>query len=68
MAWWQWKSVVDDQRAWARSYYALPPDACPKCGTPLDVGQESQPGGGKMQLRHCPMGDGYVWTGGTRLT
>ena len=45
----------------------LPPDACPYCGTPLDVGQQTQNGGGKLLIRHCPMGD-YTYTGGPRLT
>ena len=67
MPWWQLKSIRDNQRAWERSYYALPPDACPYCGLPLTVGSESEPGGGKLQIRHCPGGD-YRYTGGTRLT
>lgn len=67
MAWWQLKSVADDQRAWERSYYALPPDACPNDGSPLDVGYSTQVGGGKLLIRHCPLGD-YTYAGGTRLT
>lgn len=68
MPWWQLKNIADDQRAWQRSYYALPPDACPYCGTPLEVGQTSgDQNAGKMMVRHCPMGD-YNWTGGTRIT
>lgn len=64
---WALKAIADDQRAWARTYYALPPDACPRCGQPLDVGQQSQPGGGKQQIRHCNAGH-YQWTGGQRET
>lgn len=67
MSWWQLKSIADDQRAWERSYYALPPDACPLCGTPLDVGNESQAGSGKLLIRHCPLGH-YEYTGGRRIT
>ena len=67
MSWWQLKATADNQRAWARSYYALPPDACPNDGTPLEVGMQTQPGGGQIQIRHCPMGD-FTWEGGRRLT
>lgn len=67
MPWWQLKATADAQRAWQRIYYAEPPTACPRDGTPLDVGSESQPGGGKLAMRHCIM-CGYSWQGGTRLT
>ncbi len=67
MPWWQLKSIADANRAFIASYYSLPPDSCPNDGTPLEVGSQSQVGGGKLQMRHCPMGD-YVWQGGRRET
>lgn len=63
---WELKAIRDTHKAWARIYYALPPDACPNDGTPLEVGSTSEDGG-KRQLRHCPMGD-FTWDGGRRLT
>ncbi len=67
MSWWQLKAIADDQRRWEQAYYQLPPDACPYDGTPLEVGYQTQPGGGRLMIRHCQMGD-FVYTGGRRLT
>ncbi|HZU75958.1 MAG TPA: hypothetical protein VFA70_04285 [Dehalococcoidia bacterium] len=67
MPWFELKAIRDAQRAWEQSYYSLPPDACPFCGEPLDVGRETEPGGGKLQFRHCNAGH-YEWHGGRRLT
>lgn len=66
MPWWQLKSIADTDRQEKAQYYALPPDACPYDGQPLDVGTESEPGGGRMQKRHCIF-CGYTWDGGRRL-
>ena len=67
MPWWQLKSIAEDQRAWVRQYYALPPDACPRCGQPLDIGWRTNAYGGKDMVRHCDAGH-YEWTGGQRET
>lgn len=67
MSWWQLKNIRDTHKAFVQQYYSLPPDACPNDGTPLEVGFESQSGGGRLMFRHCPMGE-YDYTGGRRLT
>ncbi len=65
--WWGLKNILDNQRQFDAQYNALPPDACPYCGSPLQVGQQTQSGGGRLLLRHCPLGH-YTYTGGPRLT
>ena len=67
MPYWQLKATADSQRIWNQQYYALPPDACPRCGQPLDVGWRTREGGGKEMVRHCIDGH-YEWTGGVRET
>jgi hypothetical protein len=67
MSWWELKAIADTHKAWKAAYYALPPDACPNDGTPLEMGYQTQTGGGRLLLRHCPMGD-FVYTGGRRQT
>ncbi len=67
MSWWQLANILQANAQEQAAYNALPPDACPFCGTPLQVGRQTEPGGGKLTIRHCPLGD-YEWTGGTRLT
>lgn len=59
MPWWGLKAILDENRKEQDTYNALPPDACPVCGTPLVTG--------KGGVRDCPMGC-YQWTGGQRLT
>ncbi len=65
--WWGLKNILDNDRMTRQQYEALPPDACPYCGTPLVSGFQTQRGGGKLFYRDCPMGD-YSWRGGKRLT
>ncbi len=68
MSFWTLKNIKDDWLAWRDSYYSLPPDACPRCGEPLQVGwQTDQDSGGKVMMRHCPLGH-YSWQGGVRET
>ena len=67
MSWWSLTAIKQTQRDWERSYYSLPPDACPNDCTPLEYGFNTLQGGGKQQVRHCPMGD-YIWASGRRLT
>ena len=67
MSWWELQAIRQTQQAWERSYYALPPDACPYDGTPLDVAYTTLVGGGRQMVRHCPMGD-FTYTGGRRQT
>ena len=67
MSWWQIQSIKQTQQLWERSYYALPPDACPRCGQPLDVGYQTQWLGGQQLIRHCDAGH-YTYTSGRRET
>ena len=67
MPWWQLKATADANRIENAQYEALPPEACPYDGTPLEIGWTTIAGGGKESARNCPMGD-YRWTGGKRLT
>ena len=61
------KAIWDAQRVDNAEYWATPPDACPYDGTPLVLGWQTRPGGGRELLRDCPCGD-YAWRGGRRLT
>lgn len=53
------KAIRDSQQVDEEIYNALPPDACPNCGWPLDVNAAGE--------RNCPAGD-YRYVGGKRLT
>ena len=68
MPWWQYQSIIENNRIETANYYRLPPDACEACGTPLEVGQITVAGGGKEIHRKCPMGGPphTDWTGGER--
>ena len=64
---WELSAIKQTHQAWKQAYYALPPDACPICGQPLQVGYETQAGGGRLLLRHCDAGH-YTYQSGRRLT
>jgi hypothetical protein len=66
VSWWEYKSIKDANKIDFAQYYALPPDACPYCGEPLQIGWTTVAGGGKETSRNCPFGH-YNFQGGRRL-